>query len=470
MKITAVHQLKYATDEDFKTMGMSRPEIRRLRKFYDKYYPHSYLNKIKRLLATQRRDEVFNTSSTVSEVLLKAPSSPSKIPNNKHIIPHESICVNKQLGVGEFGIVQQGVWTNGNERIQVAIKCLCRERMQTNPMEFLKEAAIMHSIEHENIVRLYGVVLDTDSLMLVTELAHLRSLLECLKDSDLRVNFLTVPTLCDFAVQICNGMMYLENKRLIHRDLAARNILVFNKHKIKISDFGLSRALGVGKDYYKTNFNVNLKLPIAWCSPECINFLKFTNASDVWAFAVCLWEMFSYGFQPWAAMTGHQILEAIDKPNFQRLEQPECCPKDYYTLMLKCWQHDPLKRPKFTEIYQLLPEQKPEQLKAVMMFNEAKKDYLAYRQGDIITVLDKSTNSPYWRGVLTSGKTGLFNPANTVAHLDFLPSSTNRDNFVRTLDRCSKRKLKPEMISSPQNDLKHTGEDDKKSFLILFIY
>lgn len=58
----------------------------------------------------------------------------------------------------------------------------------------------------------------------------------------------------------CNGMMYLENNRLIHRDLAARNILVFNKNKVKISDFGLSRALGVGKDYYKTNFNVNLKV------------------------------------------------------------------------------------------------------------------------------------------------------------------------------------------------------------------
>lgn len=179
---------------------------------------------------------------------LKTISSPSKLSNNKHIIPADSICVNKQLGVGEFGIVQQGVWTNGNERvitfcliymefiilvvfaeyfiflfsyfslkIQVAIKCLCRERMQSNPMEFLKEAAIMHSIEHENIVRLYGVVLDTDSLMLVTELAHLRSLLECLKDSGLRVSFLTVPTLCEFAQQICSGMMYLENKRLIHR-------------------------------------------------------------------------------------------------------------------------------------------------------------------------------------------------------------------------------------------------------------
>ena len=122
-------------------------------------------------------------------------------------------------------------------------------------------------------------------------------------------------------------MRYLEAQRLIHRDLAARNILVFSKDTVKISDFGLSRALGVGKDYYQTNFNANLKLPIgkrfppgissfpgisafsgisAWCAPECINFLKFTSASDVWAYGVTLWEMFSYGFQPWAAQTGQQ--------------------------------------------------------------------------------------------------------------------------------------------------------------------
>lgn len=248
---------------------------------------------------------------------------------------------------------------------------------------------------------------------------------------------------------------------VLHRDLAARNILVFSKSKVKISDFGLSRALGVGEDYYQSNFNVNLKLPIAWCAPECINFLRFTNASDVWAFGVCLWEMFSYGFQPWAALTGNQILGAIDEPNYQRLEQPECCPKDYYLLMLKCWQHEPSKRPKFVDIYAALPDMKPEQLKAIMSFSEAKKDHLLYRQNDIITVLDKSATSPYWKGVLNTGKTGIFNPSSTVTYLgNSLPSAANRDrySFCRATEQTSsKRKLCPEMISGPQNDLKHTG-------------
>ncbi|KAK6016744.1 hypothetical protein OSTOST_17769, partial [Ostertagia ostertagi] len=74
--------------------------------------------------------------------------------------------------------------------------------------------------------------------------------------------------------------------------------------QVKISDFGLSRSLGVGEDYYRSEFSTSLKLPIAWCAPECINFLKFTSASDVWSFGVTLWEMFSYGEMPWNGKTG----------------------------------------------------------------------------------------------------------------------------------------------------------------------
>ena len=121
--------------------------------------------------------------------------------------------------------------------------------------------------------------------------------------------------------------------------------------------------------------------------------------------------MFSYGFQPWAALTGQQILESIDEPSYQRLEQPECCPKEYYSLMLKCWAHDPNSRPKFCEIVQMLPDCKPEQVQCVKESDwssetnllstsisttsslsstaNSKKELLIYKVGDIITVLDK---------------------------------------------------------------------------------
>ncbi|XP_043260817.1 activated Cdc42 kinase-like isoform X6 [Colletes gigas] len=454
LKVHTTAQLKYVTEEDLNAIGMSKPEMRRLKKYFQKHFPQNYLSKFKKMLLPKREEQTSGSLTMLPEERQDRP--PIRVPN-KHMIPADAIIVNKELGTGEFGVVQQGVWTNDGERIQVAIKCLSRERMQNNPIEFLKEAAIMHAIDHEHIVRLYGVVLDTNSLMLVTELAPLRSLLECLKEPSLRPSF-PVLSLCDFAVQIADGMQYLEAKRLIHRDLAARNILVFSKNKVKISDFGLSRALGVGKDYYQTNFNVNLKLPIAWCAPECISYLKFTSASDVWAYGVTLWEMFSYGFQPWAALTGHQILEAIDEPNFQRLEQPECCPKDYFVLMQQCWQHEPAKRPKFSELINLLPDLKPEQVQAVQ---DSAESQLVYRQGDVITVLDKGSSNTLWKGVLNNGKTGFFNPAHTIAYLGSNLPSNKPGEFTRGDGKnafsSQRRKIRTDMISSPQGDLKHTG-------------
>ncbi|CAH0557942.1 unnamed protein product [Brassicogethes aeneus] len=455
LKITHPSQLKFTTESDLVEIGLSKPEMRRLRKYYEKHFPHNYLSKFKKLLTHRKQDnsgpEVYLLANSDSTTMTRSPRVSSK-----HIIPAASITINKELGMGEFGIVQQGVWCNEGERIQVAIKCLSRDRMQSNMVEFLKEASIMHNIDHPNIVRFFGVVLPNieGSLMLVTELAPLRSLLECLKEPSLRASF-PVLTLCDFAYQICDGMQYLEANRLIHRDLAARNILVFSKNKVKISDFGLSRALGQGKDYYQTNFNVNLKLPIAWCAPECISYLRFTTASDVWAFGVTLWEMFSYGFQPWAALTGQQILEAIDEPQFQRLEQPDCCPLDHYNLMLDCWRHEAASRPRFSDIGPILAECRPEQVQTKMASSEG-PHMLTCRVGDVITVLDKKTHHPLWKGATASGKTGLFDPSTVVAYLgtDLPCSSFLRADSTRSSYR---RKLRSEMISAPQGDLKHTG-------------
>ena len=88
-------------------------------------------------------------------------------------------------------------------RHQVAVKCLSKERMQNNTLEFMKEYEIMQSIEHANIVRLFGVVVsETSQILLITELAPLRSLLECLKELSLRSTF-NVPVLSDFAKQVC---------------------------------------------------------------------------------------------------------------------------------------------------------------------------------------------------------------------------------------------------------------------------
>ncbi|XP_052072144.1 activated Cdc42 kinase-like isoform X18 [Mytilus californianus] len=479
LKINAIHQLKYVEEEDLNDIGMTKPEMRRLKKMYKKEFPAGALGKLKKAILTRSGGDIGRSlSPSPPEQRSPRPSSYIR-PPCKQIIPANSIQINKTLGEGEFGVVQQGLWTTETgEKVQVAIKCLTKEKMHTGTTEFLKEANIMQNVDHENIVRMYGVVLDKDdSLMLVTELAPMRSLLECLKEQSLRTDF-PLPRLCDFAQEICDGMSYLESKRLIHRDLAARNILVFSKSKVKISDFGLSRALGVGKDYYQSNFSLNLKLPIAWCAPECINYLKFTSASDIWAFGVTLWELFTYGFQPWAGLTGQQILESIDAPNCQRLERPDLCPKEYYQIMTKCWEHDPERRPLFSELFVMLPQMRPVQVKAMKDFPEVvvPKDFLYYKSYDVIYVLDKNPEDcpkpGFWKGVLGNGKCGYFDPANAMPIIEHKNSpsvskSINRKESdkkekspkkgKKESNRKSLRKFNAEMISGPQNDLRHTG-------------
>ena len=211
---------------------------------------------------------------------------------------------------------------------------------------------------------------------------------------------------------------------------------------MKVSDFGLSRALGVGKDYYQTNFNANLRLPIAWCAPECINFLKFTSSSDVWSFGVTLWEMFSYGFQPWAAQTGQQILEAIDEPACQRLEQPVHCPREHYNIMLSCWRHEPAARPTFDALCSTLEDARPEQVQAVVSSAAvmataapAPKEFLEFDVGDVVTVLDKqvslkgASGEALWSGAMASGRIGLFSPSHVVAYVGTLPSQGNHSRW-----------------------------------------
>ena len=62
-------------------------------------------------------------------------------------------------------------------------------------------------------------------------------------------------TVLELMFQVGEGMQYLESKNFVHRDLAARNVLLVNEHFAKISDFGMSKALGLGSNYYQVRGN-----------------------------------------------------------------------------------------------------------------------------------------------------------------------------------------------------------------------
>uniref|UniRef100_A0A8U8ANK8 Uncharacterized protein n=1 Tax=Geospiza parvula TaxID=87175 RepID=A0A8U8ANK8_GEOPR len=128
------------------------------------------------------------------------------------------------------------------------------------------------------------------------------------------------------------------------RDIAVRNILVASPECVKLGDFGLSRYIE-DEEYYKASIS---RLPIKWMAPESINFRRFTTASDVWMFAVCVWEILSFGKQPFFWLENKDVIGVLEKGD--RLPKPDLCPPVLYTLMARCWDYDPAERPRFQEL------------------------------------------------------------------------------------------------------------------------
>lgn len=255
-----------------------------------------------------------------------------------------------QLGVGNFGVVMQGVLRNldcGKER-SVAVKilrCSEAESAESSRHQMLREAKVMSELNHPNVIKLIGIF-NGPELMLVSELAPIGQLNKYLKKN----KNVPVEMLMNYALQVANGMAYLERKSFVHRDLAARNVLLATDRHARISDFGMSRMLSFNKDYYRANDGGHW--PVRWYAPQCIYFFTFTSKSDVWSYGVTLWEIFSYGLRPYGNMRSNEILDMIDRG--ARLKCPPNCPPEMYSLMLRCWEYEETDRPTFEEIYQVV--------------------------------------------------------------------------------------------------------------------
>ncbi|GIX89200.1 tyrosine-protein kinase HTK16 [Caerostris extrusa] len=117
--------------------------------------------------------------------------------------------------------------------------------------------------------------------------------------------------------------------------------------RAKISDFGLSRALGNDSEYYRAS--TGGRWPVKWYAPESINFGTFSHASDVWSYGVTLWEIFSYGEPPYGDMNGSQVIQLLDAD--QRLKIPEDCTESIKIIIQNCWLYNPEDRPTFKQLY-----------------------------------------------------------------------------------------------------------------------
>uniref|UniRef100_A0A669CCI0 non-specific protein-tyrosine kinase n=1 Tax=Oreochromis niloticus TaxID=8128 RepID=A0A669CCI0_ORENI len=257
----------------------------------------------------------------------------------KYGIDRNDIVLGRILGEGFFGEVYDGVYKKNGERVNVAVKT-CKDCSPDVMEKFMSEAVIMKNLDHPHIVRLIGII-EENPVWIVMELYKYGELGNYLVQNKEK---LTNTTLVLFSLQICKALVYLGGVNMVHRDIAVRNVLVASPDCVKLGDFGLSRYIE-DEEYYKASVT---RLPIKWMAPESINFRRFTSASDVWMFAVCMWEIMIGGQQPFYWLENRDVINQLEQGI--RLPKPDNCPPALYSLMTRCWSYDPSERPSFTEL------------------------------------------------------------------------------------------------------------------------
>lgn len=141
-------------------------------------------------------------------------------------------------------------------------------------------------------------------------------------------------------------MVYLSAKGIVHRDLATRNVLLRERDHLEVSDFGM--AMDLFENTPET------ELPLRWAPIEFITkqegeIFQYNEKTDVWAFAVTCWEIFTLGEIPYdqeifEERARNSLTEGLD--NFQvlkicllngtRLEYHLNCTSEVTTTLNKC--------------------------------------------------------------------------------------------------------------------------------------
>ncbi|KAM5148783.1 tyrosine-protein kinase JAK1 [Mantella aurantiaca] len=267
----------------------------------------------------------------------------------------------RDLGEGHFGKVELCRYDpeGDNTGELVAVKSLKPGTGGTHIADLKKEIQILRNLYHDNIVRYKGICAEDggSGIKLIMEYLPSGSLKEYLPRN---VNKINLKQQLQYAIQIAQGMNYLGTCQYVHRDLAARNVLVENEHRVKIGDFGLTKAIETDKEYYTVKDD--LDSPVFWYAPECLLHCKFYIASDVWSFGVTLYEILTYcnsDHSPMAMflkmigptqgqMTVTRLVRVLEEG--KRLPNPANCPNEVYQLLLKCWDQTPSSRATFQDL------------------------------------------------------------------------------------------------------------------------
>jgi serine/threonine protein kinase len=248
----------------------------------------------------------------------------------------------RSIGKGNVGEVYEG-WFQGQ---QVAIKKLQAASFRHTDMvaRFRDEIYLLSTVTHPNVLVFVGAVIERSSgnLCLVTELCRTGNLEDYLR-SGKRIPW---SARIQMASDIARGMHYLHGRAgIIQRDLKTANLLLDDFRRVKIADFGLSRAIDDGA------MDTYCGTP-ATMAPEIVLHEDYDERADVFSFAIIMWELLTRQ-QPYHGRSGVTLATDVANKGV-RPPIPAYCPAEWAHIMTRAWARRPEDRPSFDEILDTL--------------------------------------------------------------------------------------------------------------------
>uniref|UniRef100_UPI0025C03B23 serine/threonine-protein kinase n=1 Tax=Luteitalea sp. TaxID=2004800 RepID=UPI0025C03B23 len=211
------------------------------------------------------------------------------------------------LGQGGMGAVYLA--TDEMLGRQVAIKVL-RDDVDTQGTateRFRSEAQILARLDHPQILRLYGFSQHDGVLYMVTEFVRGEALLRHLE----RGTPLDTPQVLEWAGQVLEALDYAHGLGVVHRDIKPANILIDERNRARLLDFGIARIVGTDGPT-QTGHAVGT---LTYMAPEQVLDEPIDGRADIYAFAVVLCQMLA-GRRPYrSTTTAGLIREIVDGPS-----------------------------------------------------------------------------------------------------------------------------------------------------------
>lgn len=262
--------------------------------------------------------------------------------------------INTEITIGEIihesptSIIHKGRIVEEKKTVLVACKITKRKP------DFLKhEQQMLFTLAHPNVVSTPGIqeVADPDEIhpvfhpFLVMEYADKGTLKTYIAKES---TSLQLAHQLSLAIHIGLGLSHIHNKGVIHRRLTSTNLLVDRNNTVKLADFACACFIQKNKKHAFGSEFVDSEIPddfVKWLAPECIKEKRYTRSSDIWAFGMILFEIFTRGEDPWPDLDVQNTKKAITRGATLEFSSDSNIPSGVVDLFKAMTKYVPAERP-----------------------------------------------------------------------------------------------------------------------------